>query len=82
MAETEQQKSAERSATPAQPERREERPLTRRGGGLVPFEDIDRWFDDFFRDIFPRRWLQPFFERGWPELRAPLEGRLAPFEGR
>jgi HSP20 family protein len=57
-------------------ENREERALARRGGGgLMSFEELDRWFDDVFRDFFSRRWLTPFFERGWPELRTPLEGK-------
>ncbi|MGH8524999.1 MAG: Hsp20/alpha crystallin family protein, partial [Gammaproteobacteria bacterium] len=55
-----------------------QRPLARRGegGGLAPFEDVDRWFDDAFRDFFSRRWLSPWFERGASELRAPFEGRM------
>ncbi len=55
-----------------------QRPLARRGGGggLVPFEDVDRWFDDAFRDFFSRRWLSPWFERGSSELHTPFEGRM------
>lgn len=54
----------------------EQRLLARRGGGgLMPFEDVDRWFDDAFRDFFSRRWLSPWFERGSSELRTPFEGR-------
>lgn len=46
-----------------------ERPT--RSRGLIPFEDIDRVFDD----LMSRRWLRPF---SW-EL--PSWSRLAPFEG-
>ncbi len=47
-------------------------------GGMVPFEDVDRWFDEMSRDMFGRRWLSPF-ERLFPsfaELRTPFEGRI------
>lgn len=43
-----------------------------RARGLMPFEDLERVFDD----VLSRRWLRPF---SW-EL--PSWGRLAPFEGR
>lgn len=61
--------------------KKEERALAQRTGGLVPFEDIDRWFDEMsrrFDELFSRRWLSPF-ERmlpSFPELRAPFEGRM------
>jgi HSP20 family protein len=53
--------------------KKEEKALAPRGGGLVPFEEMDRWFDEV-----ARRWLSPF-ERmfpSFPELRAPFEGRM------
>jgi len=34
---------------------KEEKALAPRGGGLVPFEEMDRWFDEV-----ARRWLSPF----------------------
>ncbi len=61
--------------------KKEEKALAQRRGGLGPFEDIDRWFDEMsrrFNEFFPRRWLSPF-ERMFPstpELRAPFEGRM------
>ena len=63
----------------AKSERKEEK--APRSGGLVPFGEVDRWFDEFnrrFDEFFSRRWLSPF-ERllpGLPELRAPFEGRM------
>jgi HSP20 family protein len=62
-------------------EKKEEKTLAPRTGGLVPFEEVDRWFDEInrrFDEFFSRRWLSPF-ERllpGLPELRAPFEGRM------
>ena len=50
------------------------------GGGMVPFEDVDRWFSEVgrrFDDLFSQRWLSPF-ERlfpSFPGVRAPFEGR-------
>lgn len=41
---------------------------------LSPFDEMDRWFEDFF----PHGWLRPF-RREWPswgELAAPFEGRM------
>ena len=40
----------------------------------APFEDIDRWFENFF----PRGWMRPFRTQ-WPtlgEMAAPFEGRM------
>lgn len=40
----------------------------------APFEDIDRWFENFF----PRGWMRPF-RTEWPtlgEMAAPFEGRM------
>ncbi|MGH8508996.1 MAG: Hsp20/alpha crystallin family protein [Gammaproteobacteria bacterium] len=47
-------------------------------GGMVPFEDVDRWFEELSRAMFDRRWLSPFerFFPSFPELRAPFEGRM------
>jgi len=45
-----------------------------RGGGMVPFGEVGRRFDD----LFSRRWLSPF-ERlfpSFPDVRAPFEGRM------
>ena len=53
-----------------QEERESER--SARSRGLIPFEDIERMFDDFLS----RKWLRPF---SWD---LPSWGRLAPFEGR
>ena len=39
---------------------------------LSPFDDIDQWFEDFV----PRRWLQPFFRRGWPEIESAFGGKF------
>ncbi len=50
-------------------------------GGMVPFEDVDRWFSEVahrFDDLFSRRWLSPF-ERLFPsvpEMKTPFEGRM------
>lgn len=46
-----------------------ERPI--RSRGLIPFEDIERMFDDFIS----RKWLRPF---SWD---LPSWGRFPPFEG-
>lgn len=49
--------------------------------GMVPFEDVDRWFTELsrrFDDLFSSRWSSPF-ERvfpSFPELKAPFEGRF------
>jgi HSP20 family protein len=53
---------------------KQEQPVIRQGGSMVSFDDLERWFDD----VFPRRWLPSFFERGWPSLpsvKPPFEGR-------
>jgi Molecular chaperone (small heat shock protein) len=53
---------------------KEERPLVRRGSGLMSFQDIERWFDE----VFSRRWLHPSFDwRGpaWSEFKTPFESR-------
>jgi HSP20 family protein len=48
--------------------------------GMIPFEDVDRWFAELsrrFDDLYSNRWLSPS-ERlfsSLPELRAPFEGR-------
>lgn len=48
--------------------------LQRHGGGMMsPFEDMERWFDDFF----PRRWMRPRWEfPSFPEFESPFEGRF------
>ncbi len=62
---------AEQHKTPKQ-----EQSLARQaGGGMIPFEEIDRWFDDFFS----RRWFPSFFERGFPnfaESRGQFDARF------
>lgn len=42
--------------------------------GLSPFDDMDRWFDNFF----PRGWMRPFRYEwpSWGEFGAPLEMRV------
>ena len=48
-------------------------------GGLIPFSDIEQWFDE----RFPSRWFAPLEKRllEWPswfkgfEMRPPFEGR-------
>lgn len=41
---------------------------------LSPFDEMDRWFENFF----PRGWMRPFRAQwpSWGELAAPLEGRM------
>jgi HSP20 family protein len=61
------------------PETPQEKTIATRPEGqwLSPFEDMDRYFEDMFRDFFKTRWLSPFREQ-WPGL-----GELLPaFEGR
>lgn len=57
---------------PVRKEEEREPERAARSRGLMPFEDIERMFDDFLS----RKWLRPF---SW-EL--PSWGRLMPFEGR
>jgi HSP20 family protein len=38
------------------------------GGGMIPFEEIDRWFGGWFDDFFSHRWLPSFFERRFPDF--------------
>ena len=47
--------------------------LQRRAAGMMnPFEDMERWFDDFF----PRRWMRPRWEfPSFPEFESSFEGR-------
>ncbi len=58
-----------------------EKAETPRSAGLVPFEEMDRWFDEMvhrFDDVLGRRWWPPL-ERllpSMPDLRAPFEGRV------
>jgi HSP20 family protein len=55
------------------PTKKEEKALAPRGGGLVPFEEMERWFDEV-----AHRWLSPFESLfpSFPELRVPFEGRM------
>jgi HSP20 family protein len=51
------------------------------GGGMVPFEDMDRWFSEVsrrFDDLFSQRWLSPFerFFPSFPGVKVPFEGRM------
>lgn len=42
--------------------------------GASPFDEMERWFEDFY----PRGWMRPF-RMAWPswgELAAPFEGRM------
>lgn len=40
--------------------------------GLVPFEDIDRWMDRMFDEVWGRGWMRPMrWERALTELAAP-----------
>lgn len=57
---------------PVRKEQEREAEHTARSRGLIPFEDIERMFDD----LASRRWLRPF---SWD---LPSWGRLSPFEGR
>lgn len=56
---------------PVRKEQEQEAERSTRSRSLMPFEDIERMFDDFLS----RKWLRPF---SW-EL--PSWGRLTPFEG-
>ncbi|ALP52001.1 heat-shock protein Hsp20 [Candidatus Tenderia electrophaga] len=44
------------------------------GRGLSPFEDMERMFETFFGQSWPRRFMRPF-EMDWGNLPAPFEGR-------
>jgi len=41
---------------------------------LSPFEDMERWFDEFL----PSRWMHPFRTEwpAWPDLETPFKGRF------
>lgn len=40
---------------------------------LSPFDEMERRFEDFFR----RGWMQPFLQRGWPEMESAF-GMMMP----
>ena len=49
--------------------------LGRRGGGLRPFEEMERMFDEFFPVPWPRRFRGGWGWPGWPELDEPFQGK-------
>ncbi len=53
---------------------KEKKGLQRRATPMMsPFEEMERWFDDFF----PRRWMRPRWEfPSFPEFESPFEGRF------
>ena len=58
-------------------EKKPQRELTRlgrRGGGLRPFEEMERMFDEFFPGSWPRRFRGGWGWPGWSDLDEPFEG--------
>lgn len=47
---------------------------TRASRALSPFEEMERMFDTFFGQPWPRRFMRPF-EVDWGKLPAPFEGQ-------